>query len=242
MNALHVIFILLAITFATCNADDTNLTLIVDGVTYSNVTFGTVTPLSVSIRHSSGIARLPLAKLPPELQQRFGYDPIKAAEWQAAYQKTQAAQKKKQEERLAEEKTREAEARIQEEARLAAEETRKRAEKEEAQQRARRIAQIEEQIGKAPNIDRLNGGFACVARYLSSHLKDPDSVRYIGWGTPKLVYNEGAPFWQVGVKFRARSGFGGYAFGEGIAFIQKDEVVRFEWLEGGPPPPRTETE
>jgi hypothetical protein len=60
-------------------AGETNLTLTVGSDTYSNVAFGTVTPWSATIRHSSGIAVLPLAKLPPELQQRFGYDPEKAA-------------------------------------------------------------------------------------------------------------------------------------------------------------------
>jgi hypothetical protein len=37
----------------------------------------------VSIRHSSGISKLSLAKLPPDLQKRFGYDPTKATEHHA---------------------------------------------------------------------------------------------------------------------------------------------------------------
>jgi hypothetical protein len=59
-------------------AAESNLVLTVGSETYSNVTFGTVTPYAVSIRHSAGIASIPLAKLPPELQHRFGYDPEKA--------------------------------------------------------------------------------------------------------------------------------------------------------------------
>jgi len=54
-------------------ADETNLTLTVDGIIYSNVTFGTVTPATVVIRHSTGAATLPLAKLPADLQQRLGH-------------------------------------------------------------------------------------------------------------------------------------------------------------------------
>lgn len=73
-------------------ADETNLTLTVDGVTYSNVTFGTVSPSAVSIYHSTGITRIPLAKLPPELQRRFGYDPQKAADWQKREQQAVATQ------------------------------------------------------------------------------------------------------------------------------------------------------
>ena len=67
-------------------ADETNLTLTVDGITYSNVTFGTVSPASVSIHHSTGLATIPLAKLPAELQQRFGYDPQRAAQYRQAEQ------------------------------------------------------------------------------------------------------------------------------------------------------------
>lgn len=70
-------------------ADETNLTLTVDKEVYSNVTFVTATPYAVSISHSKGIASIPLAKLPPDLQQRFGYDPKKATDY---YQKAQAQQ------------------------------------------------------------------------------------------------------------------------------------------------------
>jgi len=76
---------LVVLFFIVCcwpiHAAETNLTLTVDGVTYSNVVFGTVTPYAVSVRHSTGAASIPLAKLPADLQQRFGYDPEKAA-WQ----------------------------------------------------------------------------------------------------------------------------------------------------------------
>jgi hypothetical protein len=59
-------------------------TITVDGVTYEDVRWGTVTPSAVSIFHKTGIASIPLEKLPPELQQQFGYDPNKAAEYRAA--------------------------------------------------------------------------------------------------------------------------------------------------------------
>lgn len=75
-----LVFVLGGVVFA----DETNLNLTVDGVTYSNVTFGTATLTTVTISHSSGIATLPLAKLPPELQTRFGYSPQRVADWQKA--------------------------------------------------------------------------------------------------------------------------------------------------------------
>jgi hypothetical protein len=63
-------------------ANETNLT--VDGVTYSNVTFGAVTSDTVSILHSTGVATISLAKLPTDLQKRFGYNPVRVEQHQPA--------------------------------------------------------------------------------------------------------------------------------------------------------------
>ncbi|MGA2139396.1 MAG: hypothetical protein ABSH14_11085, partial [Verrucomicrobiia bacterium] len=65
-------------------ADQSNLILAVDGVTYSNVTLKTVTPTTVSIIHQTGAVTVPLDKLPAELQKQLNYDPKKAAEHQLA--------------------------------------------------------------------------------------------------------------------------------------------------------------
>lgn len=54
----------------------------VAGVTYSNVRVGEVTRGSVTIFHAGGITQLELAKLPPALQARFGFDPTAAQRWQ----------------------------------------------------------------------------------------------------------------------------------------------------------------
>lgn len=74
------------------HADETNSTLTVDGVTFSNVTFGTATPYAVSVRHEHGIASVPLEKLSPELQKRFGYDANKAAQYHVAELQAQQAE------------------------------------------------------------------------------------------------------------------------------------------------------
>ncbi|MGD0649786.1 MAG: hypothetical protein ABSA97_01355 [Verrucomicrobiia bacterium] len=95
-KAMLSVFMLVA---SLAFAGETNLTLTVDGVTYSNVTFGTTTPSSVSIRHSIGITTVPLDKLPPNLQQRFGYDPKKAAEYRKAEAEKQAAWQKSEQQR-----------------------------------------------------------------------------------------------------------------------------------------------
>jgi hypothetical protein len=64
----------------------------IDSVTYENVRWQKPTPSSVEIFHKSGIASIPLSKLPPELQERFGYDPQKAT----AYSTAEAAARSKQ--------------------------------------------------------------------------------------------------------------------------------------------------
>jgi len=53
-------------------------TITVDGISYSNVSFGAATPATVSIMHKTGVATIPLEKLSPDLQAYFGYDPEKA--------------------------------------------------------------------------------------------------------------------------------------------------------------------
>ena len=71
-------------------ADETNLTLTVDGITYNNVRFVRPTPATVTIYHSTGVATIPLAQLPPDLQKRFGYDPKAATQWELAQQQIEA--------------------------------------------------------------------------------------------------------------------------------------------------------
>ncbi len=95
MNVLRVTVLLFVFAVAASFAEETNTlptTITVDGVTYSNVTWRTVTPTTVSILHKTGVASIPLEKLPPELQQKFGYDPQKAA----AYRTAEAATRNKQ--------------------------------------------------------------------------------------------------------------------------------------------------
>ena len=91
MKIFRVAFLLFATVVLTANADETNLTLTIDGVTYSNIVWRTATPATVSIFHKSGVASIPLEKLPPDLQKRFGYDPQKAAAYRAAELAAQAA-------------------------------------------------------------------------------------------------------------------------------------------------------
>lgn len=82
------LFLLVCAPFISA-AEATNLAVSVDGVVYSNVTWGTVTPVSATVFHSSGIAVVPLEKLPSELQQQFNFDPEKAAAFRTAEKKSE---------------------------------------------------------------------------------------------------------------------------------------------------------
>jgi len=63
--------------------NDLPTAITVDGETYQEVRWGNATPGTVTIYHKAGIARIPLEKLPAELQQHFGYEPQKAKEHRA---------------------------------------------------------------------------------------------------------------------------------------------------------------
>jgi hypothetical protein len=100
MNAFRVAVLLLISVVAASFADETNTpdlasvtsnaapsgvtsnplptTITIDGTTYENVRWERITPTTVTVFHKTGVATILLAKLPPELQQRFGYDPQKA--------------------------------------------------------------------------------------------------------------------------------------------------------------------
>ena len=94
MNAFRAAVLICSLASAVSFAQETNSlpnTITVAGVTYSNVVFGKVSPAWVSIRHSTGAASIPLEKLPPELQKRFGYDPEKAADYRVAERTAEAA-------------------------------------------------------------------------------------------------------------------------------------------------------
>ena len=81
----------------------------VDGVTYEDIRWGTVTRLEVSVIHRDGITRILLEKLPADAQTELGYDPRKAAADRAAEEvrrlaaiQKALADKAEQERRLAE--------------------------------------------------------------------------------------------------------------------------------------------
>ena len=101
MKAVTLLLLILGLPALSAYSQDTNnaplpATVTVDGVTYEDVRWGNVTPSAVTLFHRTGVASIPLEKLPPELQQQFGYDPKKAAEYRAAEAEAQARKNEEQ--------------------------------------------------------------------------------------------------------------------------------------------------
>lgn len=112
MNRLHVCIVFFIFAVIAARAEQTNTlttdgatsnaapggittnatpgAITIDGTTYEEVRWGRVTPATVTIFHKTGVATIPLEKLPTELQQRFGYDPRKAAQWRDAQTKAES--------------------------------------------------------------------------------------------------------------------------------------------------------
>jgi len=101
MKAVRLLFMGLGLVVLAASGQDTNnaalpSTITIDGVTYDEVRWGAVTPSAVSLFHKTGVASIPLEKLPPELQQQLGYDAKKAAKYRAAEAEAQTRRKEAQ--------------------------------------------------------------------------------------------------------------------------------------------------
>jgi len=90
--------LILALSFALCGfAVADNMTL-PNGKTYTNYKVSRVEPDGITLTHSSGITKLFFWELPPELQQKYNYDPQKARTYNKQAQAQQAAAWSRQQE------------------------------------------------------------------------------------------------------------------------------------------------
>ena len=81
MKTAFCILILAAAT--TLLAEDIKT---IGGTIYKNITVTRVDPNGISVTHDDGLAKIPFTDLTPDLQTKYGYDPKKAAEFNAALQ------------------------------------------------------------------------------------------------------------------------------------------------------------
>jgi len=80
------------------NAAPSRITI--DGTTYEEFRWGRVTPATVTIFHKTGVAAIPLERLPRELQVKFGYDPVKAQQYRQLEAQVNAAREQARRDRL----------------------------------------------------------------------------------------------------------------------------------------------
>jgi hypothetical protein len=92
-GTMKTLFMLILILGFTSLALAENVTI--DGVTYTNVQWGAVQGTSISMTYDSGVASIPVAKLPRHVQRQLGLDPAKLAVQQAEQQQREADQIKK---------------------------------------------------------------------------------------------------------------------------------------------------
>jgi hypothetical protein len=95
--AASLIALLLSASAALANPV-TRDTLILGKETYTACTIARINPVLATIKHATGIARVPITSLPADLQSALGYDPAAAAAYlkeAAAKAKAAAAQKEK---------------------------------------------------------------------------------------------------------------------------------------------------
>ena len=69
----------------------------ITGTTYSDARVTKTTPTAISITHSTGMAKIPFKDLPAATQKKYGYDPAKAAEYDAQEAQRVAEQKQRAE-------------------------------------------------------------------------------------------------------------------------------------------------
>ena len=103
-NAFYAAVLFSTLAVIAPRADETNAlpaSIRIDGTTYEDVRWGTVTPATVTIFHKTGVATFPLEMLPSNLQKELGYDPQKAADYRAAVQKVEAAWQEARQKQLA---------------------------------------------------------------------------------------------------------------------------------------------
>ncbi len=87
-----------ALAGVTSNTPPSSITI--DGTTYQDFRWARVTPATVTIFHKTGVAAIPLERLPRELQVKFGYDPVKAQQYRLLEAQASVAREQARRDRL----------------------------------------------------------------------------------------------------------------------------------------------
>ena len=91
MRAALMIVCIAATTALRSVADEPQTIIALNGVRYEKAVVTSVTPAAVTVTHATGVASIPFAELPKEIQEKYHFNPARAAEWEKA---VAAAQRK----------------------------------------------------------------------------------------------------------------------------------------------------
>src|ERR1041385_294561 len=86
MRTVLILMICFAISRHVAAEPVSYVTVVVNGSTFSNVTWGTVTPATVVLYHRGGVETVALSALPAKWQTEFKYDPALADGFRAQQQ------------------------------------------------------------------------------------------------------------------------------------------------------------
>jgi hypothetical protein len=185
--------ILVALFASIALADDFKT---VDGKEYKNAKVSRVEPDGLVLMTKSGISKVYFSELPKEVQERFGYDPQKAAEF--------TAQSVEQNKLFLQQRVADAQKGAEERAKYWRENpTPVPVEREHGSALDRDAGPKPQQLpdGTVPSLDRQ----------IRALLLDPDSLIYVYWGDLKLGQSPGGnPAWTVTVTYRAKNSYGAY--------------------------------
>lgn len=97
--AAFVLLITGHLSLITASEPATIVTL--SGSRYEKAIVTGLAPDAISVTHSSGVARIPFIDLSPEIQKQYGYDPLKAAEYQKAVAQIERARQQAEQKQAA---------------------------------------------------------------------------------------------------------------------------------------------
>jgi hypothetical protein len=79
-------------------------------------------------------------------------------------------------------------------------------------------------IGQAPT-QHSDGRVPVVVRYLHDNLNDPYSMKLLNWSKIQQVEKYGQRYWYVGLRMRAKNGFGAYIPRDVGFYLRNNRVV-----------------
>ena len=98
---------------------------------------------------------------------------------------------------------------------------------QELNEAVRQEMRAAELIGPKPP-QSANGTMPIVIKWFNEHLHDPYSARYVSWTRVRKGSHNGAPYWIVAVRVRAKNAFNAYRLSDYVFYIRHNRVVIYD--------------